>query len=125
MRVSKRSKMRLISNYKISIQKIEIRHGRVSLFPFLYFHLVPFEDSLKTADPILPVISLVLILPDFQTLWTSIMHQTAVIWKIMILITLAYCIHTKAMFCLFVLRLNVPVNNFSVMSGRSHRFLGN
>ena len=27
-------------------------------------------------------------------------------------------------FCLFVLRLNVPVNNFSVMSGRSHRFLG-
>ena len=24
-----------------------------------------------------------------------------------------------------VLRLNVPVNNFSVMSGRSHRFLGN
>ena len=23
------------------------------------------------------------------------------------------------------LRLNVPVNNFSVMSGRSHRFLGN
>ena len=28
-------------------------------------------------------------------------------------------------FVLFVLRLNVPVNNFSVMSGRSHRFLGN
>ena len=27
--------------------------------------------------------------------------------------------------CLFVLRLNVPVNNFSVMSGRSHHFLGN
>ena len=27
--------------------------------------------------------------------------------------------------CLFVLRLNVPVNNFSVMSGRSQRFLGN
>ena len=26
--------------------------------------------------------------------------------------------------CLFVLRFNVPVNNFSVMSGRSHRFLG-
>ena len=26
--------------------------------------------------------------------------------------------------CLFVLRLNIPVNNFSVMSGRSHRFLG-
>ena len=25
--------------------------------------------------------------------------------------------------CLFVLRLNVPVNNFLVMSGRSHRFL--
>ena len=25
----------------------------------------------------------------------------------------------------FVLRLNVPVNNFSVISGRSHRFLGN
>ena len=28
-------------------------------------------------------------------------------------------------FWLVVLRLNVPVNNFSVMSGRSHRFLGN
>ena len=27
-------------------------------------------------------------------------------------------------FCLFGLRLYVPVNNFSVMSGRSHRFLG-
>ena len=26
--------------------------------------------------------------------------------------------------CLFVLRLNIPVNNFSVMSGRSKRFLG-
>ena len=26
---------------------------------------------------------------------------------------------------LVVLRLNVPVNNFTVMSGRSHRFLGN
>ena len=26
--------------------------------------------------------------------------------------------------CLFVLRLNIPVNNFSVMSGWSHRFLG-
>ena len=33
-------------------------------------------------------------------------------------------IHNKqVMICLFVLRLNVPVNNFSVMSGRSHRFL--
>ena len=29
-----------------------------------------------------------------------------------------------ARFCLFVLRFNVPVNNFSVMSGRSQRFLG-
>ena len=27
-------------------------------------------------------------------------------------------------FCLFGLRLYVPVNNFSVMSGRSQRFLG-
>ena len=27
-------------------------------------------------------------------------------------------------FCLFVLRLNVPVNNFSVMLERSQRFLG-
>ena len=26
--------------------------------------------------------------------------------------------------CLFVLRFNVPVNNDSVMSGQSHRFLG-
>ena len=31
----------------------------------------------------------------------------------------------SAFVCLFVLRLYVPVNNFSVMSGRSHRFLGN
>ena len=31
---------------------------------------------------------------------------------------------TYNVFYLFVLRLNVPVNNFSVMSGRSHRFLG-
>ena len=27
-------------------------------------------------------------------------------------------------FCLFGLSLYAPVNNFSVMSGRSHRFLG-
>ena len=33
--------------------------------------------------------------------------------------------HVILLFCLFVLRLNVPVNNFSVMSGRSHCFLGN
>ena len=34
-------------------------------------------------------------------------------------------LYYKVLFvCLFVLRLNVPVNNFSVMSGRSHRFLG-
>ena len=26
--------------------------------------------------------------------------------------------------CLFELRLNIPVNNFSVMSGRSQNFLG-
>ena len=30
----------------------------------------------------------------------------------------------KVLFFLFGLRLYVPVNNFSVMSGRSHRFLG-
>ena len=35
----------------------------------------------------------------------------------------AFC--NDALFVLFVLRLNVPVNNFSVMSGRSHHFLGN
>ena len=29
-----------------------------------------------------------------------------------------------AFVCLFVFSLNVPVNNFSVMSGRGHRFLG-
>ena len=40
--------------------------------------------------------------------------------------TLKICIYFWTMFVgLFVLRLNVPVNNFSVMSGRSHRFLGN
>ena len=32
---------------------------------------------------------------------------------------------TSKLSWLVVLRLNVPVNNFSVMSGRSHRFLGN
>ena len=32
---------------------------------------------------------------------------------------------SDSVFFLFVLRLNVPVNNFSVMSGRSHRFQGN
>ena len=32
---------------------------------------------------------------------------------------------SKVVGWLVVLRLNVPVNNFSVMSGRSHRFLGN
>ena len=31
----------------------------------------------------------------------------------------------KEVFVLFVLRLNVPVKKFSVMSGRSHSFLGN
>ena len=30
----------------------------------------------------------------------------------------------ECLFCLFGLRLYVTVNNFSVMSGRSHRFLG-
>ena len=30
----------------------------------------------------------------------------------------------QPLFVLFVLRLNVPVNNFSVMSGQCHRFLG-
>ena len=34
-------------------------------------------------------------------------------------------VYKRCFVCLFVLRLNVPVNNFSVMSGRSHRFLGN
>ena len=28
------------------------------------------------------------------------------------------------LFCLLVLRFNVPVNNFSVISGQSNRFLG-
>ena len=32
---------------------------------------------------------------------------------------------TKEEMRLVVLRLNIPVNNFSVISGRSHRFLGN
>ena len=34
-------------------------------------------------------------------------------------------LYPKGALLLVVLRLNVPVNNFSVMSGRSHRFLGN
>ena len=38
---------------------------------------------------------------------------------------LPFHLHVFYFVCLFVLRLNVPVNNFSVMSGRSHRFLGN
>ena len=40
------------------------------------------------------------------------------------LLCLSWLPATLMMICLFVLRLNVPVNNFSVMSGRSHRFLG-
>ena len=32
--------------------------------------------------------------------------------------------HSDKIFCLFGLRLYVPVNNFSVMSGQSHRFMG-
>ena len=34
------------------------------------------------------------------------------------------CFDLKEFVCLFVLRFNVPVNIFSVMSGRSQRFLG-
>ena len=34
-----------------------------------------------------------------------------------------YMIHFRKIFFV-LLRLNVPVNNFSVMSGRSHHFLG-
>ena len=36
-----------------------------------------------------------------------------------------YFRRTRLVGWLVVLRLNVPVNNFSVISGRSHRFLGN
>ena len=32
-------------------------------------------------------------------------------------------VESCTVFCLFVLRFNVLVNNFSVMSGQSHRFL--
>ena len=35
-----------------------------------------------------------------------------------------FVLRSKDFVCLFVLRLNIPVNNFSVMSGWSHRFLG-
>ena len=35
------------------------------------------------------------------------------------------CVTAPIHLILFVLRFNVPVNNFSFMSGRSHRFLGN
>ena len=37
----------------------------------------------------------------------------------------ARVVYGKAVGWLVVLRLNVPVNNFLVISGRSHRFLGN
>ena len=43
----------------------------------------------------------------------------------MMLVNVPIQFYDKENVCLFVLRLNVPVNNFSVMSGRSHRFLGN
>ena len=36
-----------------------------------------------------------------------------------------YSEQVNSYICIVVLRLNVPVNNFSVISGRSHRFLGN
>ena len=34
------------------------------------------------------------------------------------------CLFVCLFVCLFGLRLYVPVNNFSVISGRSHRFMG-
>ena len=57
-------------------------------------------------------------------------QNTTEIWSS---ITWALCGHWRSgpsapdgdLLVLVVLRLNVPVNNFSVMSGRSHRFLGN
>ena len=48
-----------------------------------------------------------------------------VCWLDNIIIGLTLAIITATEIWLVVLRLNVPVNNFSVMSGRSHRFLGN
>ena len=40
--------------------------------------------------------------------------------------SLGNCLDAQGQLCwLVVMRLNVPVNNFSVISGRSHRFLGN
>ena len=34
------------------------------------------------------------------------------------------CSVHECLYVLFVLMLNIPVNNFSVMPGQSHRFLG-
>ena len=39
-------------------------------------------------------------------------------------INMLSCKNDGSQYWLVVFRLNVPVNNFSVMSGRSHRFLG-
>ena len=47
--------------------------------------------------------------------------------KFICIISTMYANTSPSTFCIalpFVLRLNVPVNNFSIMSGRSHRFLG-
>ena len=58
------------------------------------------------------------VLSDWQDIKAGVPHGS---------ILIIFSIHKRySLFvCLFVLRLNVPVNNFSVMSGRSHRFLGN
>ena len=48
----------------------------------------------------------------------SFMYYSIIIFLIIIIIIIIIII------CLFVLRFNVPVNNFSVMLGRSHRYLG-
>ena len=40
------------------------------------------------------------------------------------ILRVTWCLYQLQMIVLFGLRFYVPVNNFSVMSGRSHRFLG-
>ena len=59
----------------------------------------------------------------FSTIWFFSEVVFSAIWFFCGVVFSAICFSKVGW--LVVLRLNVPVNNFSVISGRSHRFLGN
>ena len=94
-----------------------IRHGCITMKQmisrFVWFCMVAYKDVKLTVITLTKHLSSMnfrtrrmLVLPSRNTILQSAMIGIA------------------KNFCLFGLRLYVPVNNFSVMSGRSHRFLG-